>query len=77
MLKSFSFNFHSIRSLVNILLHNTHREKIKDNLTICMERAVEKCIKLLLQLPREPKNHQKQSVNSFLRHPPNMASQKF
>ena len=53
MLKSFSFNFHSIRSLVNILLHNTHREKIKDNLTICMERAVEKSIKLSWQLPRK------------------------
>ena len=61
-------NLRSVPSLVNILVQNTHRNKIKDNL-ICIERAVEKHIKLLLQLPRKPRNHQKQSINSFLRHP--------
>ena len=68
MLKVLVFYFHFVRSLlVNILVQNTPRNKIKDSLTICMERAVEKHIKLSLQLPRKPRN--RQSVNSFLRHP--------
>ena len=63
------FNFRSVRSLVNILVQNKHRKKIKDSLTLRLESAVEKRMKKILRLPRRPRNDQKESVNSFFRNP--------
>ena len=69
--KMLVFDLNAFHSMINISVYIELRNKIKDSLRICMARAVEERIKLLLKLPRKPRNHQKQSVNSFLRECPN------
>ena len=67
--KMLVFNLSALHSLTNISVQILPRNKIDDSLKIYIDRAVQKYIKLLLYLPRKPRNKKIKSGNCFVRHP--------